>query len=171
MGKIHKIYYYKEYPNRPNGYVGGTTNLDQRHYHHNWSNGNILSYPIVLDSTNDEYEAERLEKRYKKKYKCEDNRDSYTRTLAMQRKSQSVTAKKKKGNSIRAIQKGKPREGLMKYVRNKRRPIVQYKDGIAVKIWESASECRDITGIGLSCIGAVMKGRQKTAKGYTFEYL
>jgi len=171
MDTVHKIYYYKEYPNRPNGYVGVSANLDHRHYLHCWSNKVSLSYPIVLESCDDVYEAERLEKRYKIKYNCIDNRDSYTKTLKMQKTSNSVKANKKRSNTIRKLQKGKIREKLHDSVVRRRRPIVQLKDGKAVKIWESATECHNITGIGLVCIGAVMKGRQKTAKGYTFEYV
>ncbi len=168
---MHKIYYYKEYPNRPNGYVGVSSGLDHRHYYHCWSTGVSLSYPIVLESCDNVYEAERIEKRYKKKYNCEDNRDSYTKTLAMQKSSHSVTATKKRSSTIRELQKGTVREKLNDSVIKRRRPIVQLKDGKVIKIWESATECRDITGIGLVCIGAVIKGRQKTAKGYTFEYV
>ena len=168
---MYYIYRYEYYPNRPNGYVGVTQNINQRHYHHTWENGESFDLPIVLDKTDSKYKAERLEREYKRKYSCEDNRDSYTKTLAMQSRSHSVKANKKRSKSITTIQKGKIRKALYKTVIQRRKPIIQYKKGIPVKIWESASEYADITNGSLVGVWAVLNGKQKTSRGYTFEYL
>lgn len=168
---MYYIYYYDYFPGRVNGYVGVTQNIDQRHYHHKWKTGESLSLPKVLNTCNDKYKAEQLEKKYKKKYNCEDDRDSYTKTLGMQSRSHSVEANNKRSKTIHNLQRGKIREGLYNSVVKRRKPIVQLKDGKPIKIWESATGCSNITGISLVGIGAVIKGRQKTSHGYTFEYL
>ena len=50
------------------------------------------------------------------------------------------------------------------------KPFVAIKDG-KVKIFTSQAECSRVLGLHHSAVNACLKGRQKSAGGYTFKYL
>ena len=59
---------------------------------------------------------------------------------------------------------------LSKLLPNENRPVLQYKDGILIKIWESGQQAAFESGLLKSKISNCCNGKRKTHGGYTWEF-